>query len=48
MIKVTDLMGWLSQRADEEVYIYGYELRCDDDDTIHVGGSDEYDEEEED
>jgi len=46
MIKVPDLMAWLSQRADEEVYIYGDELCCDDNDTIHVGDADEYDEEE--
>ena len=48
MIKVTDLMAWLSQRADDEVYIYGDELCCWDDDTIHVGDADEGDEEEDD
>jgi hypothetical protein len=46
MLKVRDLISWLAKRADEEVYICGDELCCDDTDTIHVGDADEYDEQE--
>lgn len=48
MIKVIDLLDWLQQRRDEEVYICGDDLCCDDTDTIHVGDADEYDEQEDD
>ena len=47
MIKASDLIAWLRTRADEEVYICGDELCCDDDDTIHVGDADEFDDDEE-
>jgi len=46
MLKASELIAWLAQRADDEVYICGDELCCDDTDTIHVGDADEYDDEE--
>lgn len=45
MLKVRELIDWLTLRVDEEVYIDGDDLHCWSDDYIHVGDNEDEEDE---
>lgn len=45
MIRVRELIDWLKERIDEEVYIDGDDLHCWSDDLIHIGDNEDEEDE---
>jgi hypothetical protein len=45
MLRVRELIEWLTPRLDEEVYIDGDDLHCWSDDFIHIGDNEDEEDE---